>query len=218
MLMTILKKLPQPRLSSYLDVLLLQHLLETSEKHSGNYLLHPIVASYARDHFVESDEEANGLILQLAHVEAAKYFKRQAKKCPVEEQKQSYIIEHIWHLYKAGRWQKAYQKLLEERIHDQASSQHQNAELRELCLEMLSDKDCKPAQKATLYVKSGKLCEALKTKREALIDYKLARSLFQTVNDHNKERAVLEYMAAIHNELGEILEAEKCLDEASRLG
>jgi NB-ARC domain len=217
-LITILKKLPQLRLSSQLDVLLRQHLLEPSEKHLGNYLLHPIVASYAQDHFVGSNEEDNGPILQIAHGEAAKFYQRQAKKCPVEEQKQLDIIEHIWHLYKAGRWQKAYQKLSEERIHDQASSQNVYAELRELCLEMLSDNLCKPAQKATLYVKSGRVCEALNTKKEALFYYKLARSNFQTVNDRRNERTVLERMAILYIELGETPDAEECMDEASRLG
>ncbi len=111
-------EVPKTQGESALDTLLTQHLLQASGE--GLYQLHVIIASYARGHIVEGNEQTNQQALRTAHARAAQYYLRQATiSCPPREQRQRSsdvhdLIEAIWQKCQAGQWQEAYNLIRDE--------------------------------------------------------------------------------------------------------
>src|SRR5260221_9230759 len=108
----------QTRVLDALNVLLSQHLLQAIGKEC--YQLHAIVAEYARRRFDEHDERANKQALRAAHAKAAQYYVQQAaKNCPPRKKRRVIedvkpLIEAFWQYCQAGKWQEAYDLMLEE--------------------------------------------------------------------------------------------------------
>ena len=71
-------KVSKAQVQAMLKMLVTQHLLQHTGE--GYYLLHPIVASYARRHFVENDKQANQQASREAHTRAAHYYRQQAAR------------------------------------------------------------------------------------------------------------------------------------------
>ncbi len=106
--------------TSDVGVLLDKSLLDTSSE--GRYQLHPLVADYAQEHFVEDNEKDNSRALQEAHVKAANYYLRQTEMTGAlhTEGKRSedmhMLVEAIWHLLQADQTKEAYQLAQQENI------------------------------------------------------------------------------------------------------
>jgi len=113
-------KVSKAQVESALEALLNQHLLQASGE--GRYQLHVIVGSYAQDHVVEGDEQANQQALKLAHARAAQYYlQRAAISCPPQEQRRQIsdvhdLIEAIWQFCQAEQWEEAYDLMGQEGI------------------------------------------------------------------------------------------------------
>lgn len=205
------------RLSSKLDALIQHHLLKVIENPQTYYQLHQMVANYALFHFVERNEEANIVVLKVAHNDAAKYYSRQIEKCHIREEKQANRIEIIWHQYKAGYWQKAYHKLKTERIYFEANSQRENVELRKLCLKILSDEQLNLREEAFIYSQLGKICKALRNNIDALIYFTKSHEHFENMKDWENDSIALKYMSEIYSTLGDFRRAQEYRDIAEIL-
>src|SRR5205085_7280352 len=103
-----------------IETLITQHLLQHLGE--GCYQLHPIIAGYARRHFVENDKQANQQALREAHARAAHYYRQQAAKSSLPRDQRQYmsdlhpLIEAIWQLCHAEQWQEAYDLMEQEAI------------------------------------------------------------------------------------------------------
>lgn len=128
---------PRIQVHTALNTLLIQHLLDASDEEC--YQLHPIVASYVQDHFVEDDKLANQQALRAAHIRAAQYYKVQATiSCPPQEQRKRSsdirpLIEAVWQLCQAEMWRAAYDLMAQEHLFADLIRWGEAAILLELC-------------------------------------------------------------------------------------
>jgi tetratricopeptide (TPR) repeat protein len=177
--------------------LLTQHLVQRVEE--GRYQVHAIVASYARQHFVEGDEQANRQALQKAHAQAARFYLHQAETlCPPREQRRRLsevqpFIEAVWHDTQAGQWQEAYAVIEQEGLFGSLRLWGANALVLELCQLLLPPANWHPApaQEATLYVNLGLVSDSLGKKPEALDYYQQALAIRREVGDRRGEGVTL---------------------------
>jgi tetratricopeptide (TPR) repeat protein len=200
-------KVSKAQAESALEALLNQHLLQASGE--GRYQLHVIVASYAQDHFVESDEQANRQVLKVAHARAAQYYlQRTATSCPPREQRRQIsdvhdLIEAIWQYCQAERWQEAYNLMELEGIFEDLDRWGSNAILLELYLLLLPDKwHPKPSQAALIYNNLGEVYYALSKFREALPYLEQSLQIYREARDHKGEGEALSDLGIVNHSLG----------------
>ena len=139
-LLAVVANATKTRALTTLGMLLGQHLVQATNAH---YQLHPIVATYAEQHFVANDVEANKRARQTAHAQAADYYQQiAATRCPAHDKRRQVndvqpLIEVVWHLCQAGAFPDAYKLMEQEGLFDALRLWGGNAILLELCLELL---------------------------------------------------------------------------------
>lgn len=213
---------PKPtdeQIQQALDGLLAQHLLQAAGE--GRYQLHAIVANYAKDHFVEGDEEANQQALREAHARVAQYYQQQAvKNCPPRAKRRQVsdvhdLIEATWQYCQAEQWQDAYELMEEEVIFSGVNRWGGNSILLELYQLLLSDKwSPEPAQTAQIDHYLGWIYDDLGKKEEALRYYEEALRIRREVGDRGGEGTTLSNLGTVYNALGKQEEALRYLEEA----
>jgi len=201
------------QLLSALNGLRHRHLLQDAG--SLCYQLHPIVTSYALDHFAERNEQANHLALLEAHVKAAEYYQQQAKNsCPPGKQRTSLLdfhdfVEGVWHWCKAKRQETAYQLIREEGLFVDIQRCGGNTILFELYRMLLPSENWQPEplQSAQLYNEFGEIQRTLGQKREAYHHLTKALSLFQELQDLEGQVKTLNNLGAVCKDLGQLEQA-----------
>src|SRR5260370_38850412 len=94
-----------------IDALLMQRLLQALGE--GRFQLHTIVASHARSHFIEGNEQATRQALRAAHARAAQhYIAYAATNCPPRGKRRKSsdiepLIEATSQLCQAQQWREA---------------------------------------------------------------------------------------------------------------
>jgi tetratricopeptide (TPR) repeat protein len=215
-------KVSKAQVESALEALLNQHLLQASGE--GRYQLHVIVGSYAQDHFVEGDKQANQQALKAAHVRAAQYYLQQAAtSCPPREQRRQIsevhdLVEATWQYCQAEQWQEAYDLMGQEGIFNDLNRWGGNATLLELFLLLLPDKwHPKPSQAAIIYNSLGQVYNSLGQMQRARESYEQALHIYKKARDHRMEGWVLNNLGQVYMTLGQIEQAREYYEEALRI-
>jgi tetratricopeptide (TPR) repeat protein len=208
-------KVSKAQVEFALDALLAQHLLQASGE--GRYQLHVIVASYAQNHFIEGDEQANEQALKAAHAKAAQYYlKRAAISCPPRKQRRQIsgvhdLIEAIWQYCQAEQWQEAYVLMEREGIFDDLKRWGGNAILLELYQLLLPVGKWQPkqSQEANIYNNLGRVYYSLGDRKSAQKYYEEALNRYKEVGDHDGEGTALNNLGWVYDALGK---KEKALE------
>ncbi len=216
--------IPTKRLLPVLATLRNLHLLEDASL-LRCYQLHPIVASYARDHFDEKSEQANHLALLAAHVKAAEFYQQQAEKAgsPWEQRKNLVdfhdFVEVAWHWCQAKRQEMAYELICQEGLFAGLQRCGNNTTLFELYdglfpLEMWHPE---PLQAAQIYNEHGEIQRTLGQKREAQSSLMKALSLFQELGNPEGQVKTLNNLGAVYRISGLLESALSCYQEALQI-
>ena len=211
------------KLEESLDALLAQHLLQAVGE--GRYQLHTIIASYAQDHFVEGNQQANQQELRSAHASAAEYYCQQAiKSCPPREQRRRVNdvhdwIEAIWQYFQAEQWHDAFDLIEREHISTDLRRWGENAALLELYLHLLPLEKWHPErlESARIYSYMGLVHHALWQKETALKWFEHALQICREVGDRKEESWVLNHLGLVYSTMSQNEEALKYSEEALRI-
>ncbi len=199
----------KPQALAILASLLGQHLIEPQSM-NGSYRLHPIVATYAYDHFVENDEAANREAQQVAHAKAAQYYLPVATiRCPEPDKRKKIsdvepLIEAVWQFCQAGQFQEAYDLLERDGLADSLSLWSANTTLLELYRLFLSEnRQYTPQQKDLIFNNLGYIYDSLGQKRQALEYYKKSLDISREVGDRGGEGISLNNVGGVYDNLGQ---------------
>jgi len=193
--------------------LLAQHLIQSAGE--DRYKLHAIVASYAQQHFIEGDRQANQQEVQHAHAKAAEYYLQQAQtSCPPREQRRHIsevqpIIEAVWQYTQAALWQEAYTLFDNEGLFERLNLWGGNALLLEICQLLLPREGWQPPpeQEANLFYYLGLAQDVLGRKSEALDYYQQALTIYREVGDRRNEGNTLNNVGLAYDSLDKKQEA-----------
>jgi tetratricopeptide (TPR) repeat protein len=199
-----------------LDVLLTQHLLQSSE--DALYQSHAIVTDYVRERMAEGEKQTS----RHAHARAATYFLRLASDgCPTRQLRQGIgdvqpFIEAIWHLCQAERWQEAYSVMAQEGLYVDLRRWGANAVLLELYQLLFPLDRWHPAraQAAEMYSNLGRIYGTMGRKDFALSYYQRALHISTEIGDRQGEAGALNRLGSIHANLGQYEQARECHERA----
>jgi len=189
---------------------------------NGLYQLHAIVASYAQNHFDDSNEQANQQDLRAAHEKAAQYYLQQAAKiCPPREKRRGIsdvqpLIEATWQYCQAEQWHEAYNLIKREHIFSDLKRWGGNAILLDLYQLLLPSGKWKPEsmQAADIYDCLGKVYNTLGKNSEALQCYEKALGIWREIGNRGGEGTTLNGLGSVYKVLGKKAEALKYYEEA----
>jgi tetratricopeptide (TPR) repeat protein len=205
-----------------LGSLLEQHLVQ-AQATNGYYLLHPIVATYAEQHFVVNDVAANKQARQTAHAQAAHYYLQlAAEHCPAFDKRGQIsdvqpLIEAVWQFCQAGAFQEAYELMEQEGLFGDLRRWGGNTILLELCQLLLAeDWHFTPQQKALICSNIASTSGVLGQKQEALKYYEQALRIRREVGDRGGEGTTLNNLGGVYDDLGQKQEALKYYEQALR--
>ena len=206
-----------------LDVLLTQHLLNALGE--GRYQLHPVIASYVQNHSDEIGEQTNQSSTKEMHVEAAQFYRQQAKtSCPPRGLRRRssdvhFLIEAIWHLCKAGQCKDAYSLIEQEEIFPDLKRWGGNAILLELYELLLPFTTWDPTsmQKIAIYRDLGRIYRRLGQREKALERLFKAYEECQNEDDSFIKGSVLSFIGSIYGDLGQYEQALEYLNKALRI-
>jgi tetratricopeptide (TPR) repeat protein len=213
-------RIPTSQILTALETLLAQHLLQAVGE--DRYQLHAIVANYARDHFVDSDDTANMQALQAAHMKAAQYYRHQAQtSAPPREKRRGVsdvhdMIEAVWQLCQAEQWQSAYNLIQREGIFADLrrwGSDVVSLDLYQLLLP-LNKWHPEPAQAAYLYSHLGRLYDDLGETEKARSSYAQALNISSEIGDGKREGVALNNLGRLSEALGKTEEARTYFEQA----
>jgi tetratricopeptide (TPR) repeat protein len=203
---------------------LLDQQLVQAQASSGLYLLHPIVATYAEQHFVVNDVAANKHAMQTAHAQAAQYYLQiAAVDCPASDKRGQVsdvqpLIEAAWQYCQAGMYQEAYELLEEENLFEDLSLWGGNTILLELCQLLLAeDWQFAPQEKARIYSNIASTSSVLGQKQEALKYYEQSLRINKEVGDRGVEGTMLSNLGAVYDDLGQKQEALTYYEQALQI-
>jgi len=208
------------QLSPVLNALRQRSLLQAAG--SLRFQLHPIVASYARDHFDEQSEQANHKVLLGAYAKAAEFCQQQAKKTgPPREQRKSLLdfhdfVEAVWYWCQAERQDAAYEWICQEGLFAGLQRCGGNLTLFELYRTLLPSATWQPEplQAAQMYNEFGEIQRTLGQKREAQSTFTQALSLFQELGNLEGQVKALNNLGAVYRNLGLLEQATNCYQQA----
>lgn len=210
------------RILAALDVLRDQHLL----RDAGNlrYQLHPVVADYARNHFIEDDERASDETMRTAHARAAQYYQQQsvASDPPGALRRRiddiHNLIEATWHWCKAGQLQIAYELIRQEDLFYDLQRWGESATLLELYQLLLPVEQWRPdnSQAAHIFNELGEVYKMLGQKNEARKYFERALSLFEAVDQPEGQVDALNNLGEVCRSLGRKEQALKYYQSALR--
>lgn len=214
---------PPMKLEESLDALLAQHLLQAVSE--GRYQLHTIITSYAQDHFVEDNQQANQQELRSAHVSAAEHYCQQAiKTCPLREQRRRVNdvhdwIEAIWHYFQSEQWHDAFDLIEREHLSTDLRCWGENATLLELYLHLLPLEKwhAERLESARIYSYVGLVYHALWQKETALKWFEQALQICKEIGDRKEESWVLNHLGLVYSTMSQNEEALKYSKEALRI-
>ncbi len=159
---------------------LLQHLIQPV---GGLYQLHPIVATYADQHFVADGTLSGDDAMRAAHERAAQYYLQVASaNRPDDGWKRiadvQPLIEAVWQFCQAGKYQEAYQLMDDEELFSNLRLWGANTDLLELCQLLLSGNwQWTQQEKALIYSNVASVSGVLGKKQEALQYYERALAI-----------------------------------------
>src|SRR5712692_357926 len=216
----LITRTPKAKIPPVLKTLRTQQLIQAPGE--GRYQLHAIVADYARDHFVEDDEQANRQTLNAAHAKAAQYYLQQAKtSCPPRDRRRHVsdvqpLIEAAWQLWQAEQWRETYDLVQNEGIFVDLKNWGGNAALLELCKLLLPLDRWQPErlQEADICYYLGSAYEVLGQKKQAIGYYEQALEIHREVKDRKGEGAMLNNLGKVYDALGKKQEALAYYEQA----
>jgi tetratricopeptide (TPR) repeat protein len=214
---------PEMQTHSALDALLNQHLLQAWGE--GRYQLHTIVASYARNHFVEGNEQANRQALRIAHAKASQHYVHYASRvCPPREKRRQYsdvepLVEAVWQLCQAAQWQEAYALMEQEGIFATLKRSGGNAILLELYLQLLPLDKWHPerSQEARICNCVGVVYRMLGRMEQAREFLEKALQIYTEEGNYLGEGRVLNDLGRVFADLGNKERARGDYEEALRI-
>jgi tetratricopeptide (TPR) repeat protein len=176
----------------------------------GRYYLHPVVTTFARKHFNETDEKANQEARQVVHGKAAQHYRELASPNASREGKLPgnrlhLLVEAIWHLCHAGQFEAAYKLMEDEKLFSKLSELGHNAILLELYQLLLPLNKWHPQRyyAASIYNNLGEVYGALEKPEEAHENFQLALPLFIEEQDYVGEARVLHNLGSIYSAQGQ---------------
>jgi tetratricopeptide (TPR) repeat protein len=192
-----------------LEGLIAQHLLQ--DVGASRYRLHAIISSYARNHFVEDDEQANQQALQAAHARAAEYYVHLMTKNYISRENRrgikdvQLLIEATWQYCQAGKLQDAYTLMEKEGLFYDLKLWGENATLLTLCqlLSPLGKRHQELLQAAVIYSNLGWTHSLLGQKEQAIKYCEQALRIFQELEKRAGEGMMLNYLGDIYVDLGQ---------------
>jgi tetratricopeptide (TPR) repeat protein len=192
-----------------LEGLIAQHLLQ--DVGEGRYRLHAIISSYARNHFVEDDEQANQQALQKAHARAAEYYVHLMTKNYISRENRrgikdvQLLIEATWQYCQAGKLQDAYALMEKEGLFYDLKLWGESATLLTLCqlLLPLGKRHQELLQAAVIYSNLGWTYSLLGQKEQAIKYCEQALRIFQELEKRAGEGMMLNYLGDIYVDLGQ---------------
>jgi tetratricopeptide (TPR) repeat protein len=219
----IITEIPKAQVLAALKVLRTQHLVEAVGE--GRYQLHTIIADYAQSHFDESNELANEEELRVAHARAAQYYlQRAATTCPPREKRRRIsdvhdLIEAIWQLCKAEKWQEAFDLMEQEKIFSNLRIWGGNAILLELCQLLLPVEKWLPIslQIIHLYIYLSRIYRRLGQMEQALEYCEQALSVCREAGELGEEGLAFYYLGRVHDDLGQKEKALECYQQALQI-
>lgn len=214
---------PQAQMHAALDALLNQHLLQAWGE--GRYQLHNIVASYARSHFIEGNEQANRQALRAAHARAAQHFiAYAATNCPPRgKRRQSSdiepLIEATWQLCQAQQWREAYDLMEREAIFATLKRSGGSAIMLELYLMLLPLDKWQPerSQEARIYSNLGVTYRVLGRMERAREYLEKALAILRQDGNRAGEGRVLNDLGRVFAEIGNRERARGDYEQALRI-
>ncbi len=216
-------KLSSEQLTAALKVLQDRSLLRYSAR-DGSYELHPMIAEFARTHFLSDPEQTMTEPLHDAHSRAAQYYLRQSSLIRQHLQRRDvedvqYLIEAIWHYCQAGQQQTAYDLILKEHIFMDLQRWGRNTILLELYLSLLPSPGWQPEAKQAgrIYNEIGDIYSDLGRKDTAQEYYDRALALFKQNGLRQGEVKSLLNLGAMYRSYGQIEQALACYQEAKRI-
>ncbi len=214
-------ELTRKQVKPALEVLLMHHLLKEPEEE--RYQLHPLVAAYIQDHFVEDDTLANEQSLKVAHTKAVEYYRQHAGVYrPSKDKRESATdvhpyIEIVWHLCHAHQYKEAYRLMQQENIFPVLKRWGRNKTLLSLYQAMLPlDKwHPTPAERVEIYHNLGRVYSELGHNTEAKKYLEQALSIVRETKEHGGERGkILADLGRACSALGDKRDAQKHLEDA----
>lgn len=203
-----------------IDALLVQHLLQAPG--GGTYQLHPIVTSYAQEHFVEGDDLANQHALREAHAGAAQYYIQQmAITVPPQGQRRQIgdvhdVLESIWQLCQAENYLEAYNLIMRENIFSDLKRWGGNATLLEFCLLLLPSEHWQPDafQETSIYNTLADVYWVLGQSEQARIWYERVLFMCKETRDFTQWGWALNNLGRIENTFGNSDQAKIYLEQS----
>ncbi len=208
------------KLEASLDALLAQHLLQATGE--GRYQLHTIIASYAQEHFVENNQQANQQELRSTHARAAEYYcQRAIKSCPPREQRRRVNdvhdwIEAIWQYFQAEQWHDAFDLIEREHISTDLRRWGEYSVLLELYQHLLPLEKWHPEllQSARIHSYIGLVYHGLLQKETSLKWLEDAVQICSEIGDRKEESRVLNHLGLVYSTMPQEKEALKYSSEA----
>lgn len=202
-----------------LKTLLTEHLLEAVG--DSRYQPHAIIAAYAKSQFDGSNENTSVEFLQAAHARAAQYYlERAARFCPPLEQRHKIsdvhdLIETIWQLCQAGKWQEAYDLMEKEAFFVDLYFWGNDSILLELYQLLLTNRWLsKPPEKAYIYTNLAEVYNHLGRLDQAQKYFEKALMLWKELGDRERECVVLHLLGAVYRQLGQKELGQKCTEDS----
>lgn len=196
-----------------LRALLTQHLVQVTEE--GSYYSHVIVATYARHHFVEKDEQANLQALRNVHSKAAQFYIQDARtyvcsaqECHCYDVLQS-LVEAVWHYAQAKEWQKAYELVSQEDLFARLEWHHESLILSKVSQLLLQQDDWKPepVDVANISHFLGSAYDVLGQKKQAIVYYEKTLKVYQEMQNLDKIGQVSNLLGSVYHGMYNIQEA-----------
>ncbi len=215
------KRVSHMQIQFAVEALLIQHLLQTVGE--GAYQLHAIVASYAREHIAEGDDQANQQEVREAHRKAAQYYLRLAATGRPPGKQRWHIhdmhelLEAVWQQCQAGLYAEAYDLIKREGVFSDLKRFGGNATLLELSQLLLPSDHWQPTpdQAAYIYNHLGDAYSVLGQPERAQESYLRVLELCEKRDDDTQRAWALASLGRINNALGNSKQAQVYLEEAS---
>lgn len=225
--LVIFEEIPKKQVFSALDVLLLQHLLQSNEE--GCYQLHPIVTNYALNHFDDNSDQTKQKALSKAHLRAAQYYKEQfenpeEKKMRREPKDIHPIVEAIWHLCHAGHWKEAYDLMKTKDVFQDLKRWGENDALLELYQLLIPLTEQLPDSLESIFIFTdlGRIYRTLGRRVLALDYFRKALSICEEKQELKEEGMLNSLIGSVYADLGQSGQAldhlEKALSIRQKMG
>jgi tetratricopeptide (TPR) repeat protein len=215
----IFEEISKKQLLPAIDVLLLQHLLQSHEEIC--YQPHPIITHDVVKHFTDVSNQRNQEVLILAHESAAKYYKEHfvkssQKKIRQEPKDIHPIVEAIWHLCHAKRWTEAYDLMKTENVFQDLKRWGGNETLLDLCQLLLPLTKKNPNSKESIYIYTdlGRIYRTLGRRELALEYFEKALSICEREHFIREQGMLHSLIGVVYANLGQSRQAMVNLEKA----